>query len=1293
MEFSVFSGLRPAKLFVGLLLAAGVMAIVFFSQPENVSRLSRLIAQNEISCIPPGDLEGNCMMGECMMGSCQPVQGGGGYCTNFHYDDGLCGFGETCISGVSGLGECVSVSGCDQGCGDGFICVDNDCVPSICNPASCVSGCGVGGCHGNQCDNYSPDNDRCPGNLSCIQLGGGGPPWWFECGCLSDSQCPNGVCETIGNRPVAECVDCRSDGDCSSGRHCYGNSCMDCSENNHCPSGQLCRAGECVDNDENTGGDTGDDGGDNGECEDDCIFNECIQGACSQNSGGQYECTGFAPNDELCNLGDVCGEDGDCEQGHTECDPATEMCISVAGPGVNECSENYECEGGMPGPGSGPGPGPGTDDSGDDSGDTECDDNTDCGGCEICNSGGECEDTCLAGDTCDELTNTCGSCNEGDWVACNCFFTDENPEDDLRSCSPGQQANAAACDSTYQCPSCQNDEHCGTCGVCFEGACVEKCSPPEYCVDQGENVGQCVIPECVNQTQCTGACEVCFGLECVGCKAGEVCDTQTEKCVAAQCSNVGECPIPSCVAGALCCDQPIACDSGQCVYEEICDYCPNDPQKIEEGECGCGTPDTDDNGNGVVDCKDAGSSSSSSRLSSGASTATSVSKSSGASADSLSSDEGSGGGFVGDPLGHGECRCDPVTETPVCVLVQGGGLNECPYNLESGGTFCPEDICNGEGSSVQSARSSSATVVDDDDTGTTGGGSDDDDGTVGGTGSTDDDDGTTGGSTGGSDDDDDAQVAGTTYPLCDRDTNQNTPYLMCEGPRDNKVPITRPAYIWASLHPANRKPGSSTQIAGLIEIGTCGDGQTTAVWGVRPGSPQSLPNSAKSDYGFFSVANANIPSNALVTGIEVGINRKALGGVRVQDSTVQLYLSDNTRNSANRAQSGNWRNGEWESVSYGGANDTWGMQNLRVGDVYGVKMRTDIQQTSEKIERVLQVDCVQIKLYTAQTQVASETERTERSAVPFCGDGKVNQPSEECDNAKGNSNYAVNACRINCTLPVCGDGVVDSGPAFNEECDDSVLNANLPNRCRTDCRKPRCGDGIQDAKEQCDDGNTTNDDGCDSQCIKELRTIVAAASICGNGILETAEECDDGNVISADGCSTTCRTESIRPPSSSSVSISSVSRKPLPICGNGVKESGEECDDGPLNDNTPGAACRKTCRLPYCGDGVVDVNEECDHRGIPGSDCSRTCTVPEKANLVLGESQQVRPSAPNTPLARYQFPQQPSYQPNVYQLPLAQLQPLIQSRGPIGDTGPAAVAVIGAGAAAGFSWIRRRTRK
>jgi len=37
-------------------------------------------------------------------------------------------------------------------------------------------------------------------------------------------------------------------------------------------------------------------------------------------------------------------------------------------------------------------------------------------------------------------------------------------------------------------------------------------------------------------------------------------------------------------------------------------------------------------------------------------------------------------------------------------------------------------------------------------------------------------------------------------------------------------------------------------------------------------------------------------------------------------------------------------------------------------------------------------------------------------------------------------------------------------------------------QCRTNCTVPRCGDGVFDAGEVCDDGNTTDGDGCSSDC-------------------------------------------------------------------------------------------------------------------------------------------------------------------------------------------------------------------
>jgi cysteine-rich repeat protein len=47
----------------------------------------------------------------------------------------------------------------------------------------------------------------------------------------------------------------------------------------------------------------------------------------------------------------------------------------------------------------------------------------------------------------------------------------------------------------------------------------------------------------------------------------------------------------------------------------------------------------------------------------------------------------------------------------------------------------------------------------------------------------------------------------------------------------------------------------------------------------------------------------------------------------------------------------------------------------------------------------------------------------------------------------------------------------------------AVLTAfDSPSACRTDCTIPTCGDSIVDGGEVCDDGNTDGDDGCNATC-------------------------------------------------------------------------------------------------------------------------------------------------------------------------------------------------------------------
>jgi hypothetical protein len=72
------------------------------------------------------------------------------------------------------------------------------------------------------------------------------------------------------------------------------------------------------------------------------------------------------------------------------------------------------------------------------------------------------------------------------------------------------------------------------------------------------------------------------------------------------------------------------------------------------------------------------------------------------------------------------------------------------------------------------------------------------------------------------------------------------------------------------------------------------------------------------------------------------------------------------------------------------------------------------------------------------------------------------------------------------------------------------------------------------------------------------------------------------------------------------------------LCGNGMPDAGEECDNGPGNSDTLSDACRTTCENASCGDGVVDTGEACDPGDGPDADptCTATCTRPVCGNGV-----------------------------------------------------------------------------
>ena len=119
---------------------------------------------------------------------------------------------------------------------------------------------------------------------------------------------------------------------------------------------------------------------------------------------------------------------------------------------------------------------------------------------------------------------------------------------------------------------------------------------------------------------------------------------------------------------------------------------------------------------------------------------------------------------------------------------------------------------------------------------------------------------------------------------------------------------------------------------------------------------------------------------------------------------------------------------------------------------------------------------------------------------------------------------------------------------------------------------------------------------------------------CGDGVVVSGEECDDGNVDDGDGCSADCRVET-------GWSCTGAPSRCESSCGNGVIVGQEECDDGNVDD---GDGCSADCRVETgwsctgapshcesgCGDGAIVGQEECDDGNADDGDgCSADCRV------------------------------------------------------------------------------------
>ena len=110
------------------------------------------------------------------------------------------------------------------------------------------------------------------------------------------------------------------------------------------------------------------------------------------------------------------------------------------------------------------------------------------------------------------------------------------------------------------------------------------------------------------------------------------------------------------------------------------------------------------------------------------------------------------------------------------------------------------------------------------------------------------------------------------------------------------------------------------------------------------------------------------------------------------------------------------------------------------------------------------------------------------SYVPYCGDGKINQNIENCDDGNNvNGDGCSNLCKVE--------------PFY--------LCSAQPSVC-----KWSCGDSIYQPEtgEKCDNGNSTVDDGCSNNC--QIQQYWICPTNIQNQLSVCLPNCGDGVIIS-----------------------------------------------------------------------------------------------------------------------------------------------------------------------------------
>ena len=520
----------------------------------------------------------DCNAAECVNGACIPSPLDGVTCDDLD----ACTVDDSCTNGTcagdwNGTDPTCGCNNDDSFCNDNLPCTINTCAPS----GQCITTVKSGQCYiGGGCFIVGDTN---PQN-ACQRCTALSSNTWQGIVCDDAKPCTDDACD-----PASGCtaVDddsnaCNDSDPCSSDDHCAGGQCVgtcECTTDAQCTeTAPTCKRYTCSSYSCVLVADAAQDGS---LCEDGnyCSVNDsCVAGACV--GGGQRDCseagdgnctvgicdalsescvTDTKPNGDLCDDGNKCTDDDDCNAG---------VCAGVAidcGAFEDECNlgqcdaQTGQCE-------STPTPG------------ESCSDGDACTLEDGCTQAGTCVGTwddvncgCDGDDDCAGFTNTCntGRC---DLANHSCY---------------GEPKVGTACNDSELCTV---DDQCNEAGQCAGSPYT--CDDELGCTDNlCDGQGGCTFPlkdgRCLingtcyagGQTNPSNVCQICQGGAAWGANDGATCNDQEA------CTKDDVCQGQQCNGTDYSCDDEIGCTFDVCLGNGSCEHSVGSSECVIDGVC------------------------------------------------------------------------------------------------------------------------------------------------------------------------------------------------------------------------------------------------------------------------------------------------------------------------------------------------------------------------------------------------------------------------------------------------------------------------------------------------------------------------------------------------------------------------------------------------------------------------------------------------------------------------------------------------------------------------------------